>query len=176
MLYGLLPGQALTVVAMGLPFVTAQLVLAWLAIMGPVERLLIARRMEAMGFGPERYPGGVPMGVSDPTKNSMKKFPLVEEDMGMLWFSPTHLSFRGDVTSWDVARDDILDVERKADAGATSSYFGAVHVVLRVRTADGAERRVRLHPEGNWSSTGVARALDALAADLNLWRSAGTAG
>jgi hypothetical protein len=175
-LYGTIPGRALTLVSLGIPFLVAQFLFAWLATMGPVERSLIVRRMVALGLGPDRSPGGVPVGVSDPAKSSLKKFPLVEEDLGMLWFSPTHLSFRGDTTMWDFAREDVLDVERKADAGATSSYFGAVHVVLRVRQADGGERRVRLHPEGAWTQTGTARALEALATRLNLWRSTGITG
>lgn len=175
MLDGVVRGQLLALVAFGVPFVMAQFTFAWLATLAPVERLLIERRMAAMGLGPDRAPGGLPMGVSDPARNSMKKFPLVEEDLGMLWISPTHVSYRGDTTAWDFARADVLDVERKADAGSTSSYFGAVHVILRVRQADGSERRIRLHPEGRLTQTGTARALDALAADLNLWRSTGTA-
>ena len=173
LLYGLLPGQVVSVVGLGVPFVLAQFVTAWLTLMGPIERRLILRRMTALGMGSDRFPDGLPMGISDPARNSFKKFPLIEEDMGLLWLTPTHVSYRGDATMWDAARGDVLEIERKADAGSTSSYFGAVHVVLRIRQADGSERRIRLHPEGSWTHSGQARALELLATTLKRWQATG---
>src|SRR5688572_32692008 len=45
---------------------------------------------------PAQFPGGIPIGISDPAKSTMKKFLLVEEDLGLLWFTPTHLIYRGE--------------------------------------------------------------------------------
>src|SRR5688572_32674933 len=102
---------------------------------------------------PAQFPGGIPIGISDPAKSTMKKFLLVEEDLGLLWFTPTHLTYRGDDAAWDVAREDLLHVERKADPGAVSAYFGAVHVILHVRQPDGTTRQIRLHPQSSWTLT-----------------------
>jgi hypothetical protein len=170
LLYGRLPGQVVALVGLGAPFVLAQFVMTWLTTTGPIDRAVIARRMAALGFGPDRLPGGLPMGVSNPDRSSFKKFPLIEEDLGMLWLTSTHLSFRGDATAWDFPRADVLAVERKADAGATSSYFGAVQVILRVRQSDGVERRVRLHPQGGFTQSAHAAALNTLADRLESWR------
>lgn len=170
LLYGRLPGQIVTLVGIGAPFVLAQFVMTWLITAGPIDRAVIARRMAALGFDPENLPGGIPIGVSNPDRSSLKKFPCIEEDLGTLWLTATHVSFRGDTTAWDVPRHDVLAIDRKADAGATSSYFGAVQVILRVRQPDGTDRRIRLHPEGDWTQSAHARALNTLAARLHAWR------
>jgi hypothetical protein len=168
-LYGRLPGTVVTVVGLGAPFVLAQFVMIWLNSSAPMDLAAIARRMRALGFDPERVPGGLPMGVSNPDRSSFKKFPCVEEDIGMLWLSATHVSFRGDAAGWDVPRNDVLAVERKADAGASSSYFGAIQVLLRIRRPDGTEHRVRLHPEGAFTQSTHAAALNTLAQRLEYW-------
>jgi hypothetical protein len=51
-----------------------------------------------------------------------------------------------------------------------AAYGGAVHVSLRLREAEGAERRIRLHTQGSWTLGGVAKALDSLAERLIAWQ------
>jgi hypothetical protein len=168
-----LQGSALTLVAFFVPFFFAQLVLIWLSIWAPLETGIIAKRLQAKGIGPELLSRGHYIGISDPSKSSLKKMTLVEEDMGMLWLEPHALMYRGDAVDFDVSRDQLLAIERQADAGSTSSYFGAVHVILRIAAPDtsGGERRVRLHPEGDWTLTAKARALNDLAERLTSWKS-----
>jgi hypothetical protein len=143
---------------------------SWFQLMAPVERNLIGDRLRALGITPDQSRTGWLMGISNPDRNSFKKFPLVEEDMGMLWISPSHISYRGDTTAWDFTRDEVLDVERRADAGGVSAYFGAVHVILHVQNPDGSQHRIRLHPEGKWTAAAMARDLERLAARIQLWR------
>jgi hypothetical protein len=71
---------------------------------------------------------------------------------------------------WDLSREQVLAVERQADAGSTSTYFGAVHVVLRVADPIAGERRIRLHTEGDWTMTAKARALNDLGERLQSWK------
>ena len=52
---------------------------------------------------------------------------------------------------------------------------GGVHVIVRYRDSDTTEKRVRLHPEGDWTMTGKARAQNALAEALEMWRSSAPA-
>jgi hypothetical protein len=151
-------------------FFLAQLVLIWLTIWAPLETSVIARRMAAKGIGPELLARGQYVGISDPSRSSLKKMTLVEEDMGMLWIEPHALVYRGDAVDWDLSREQVLAVERQADAGSTSTYFGAVHVVLRVADPIAGERRIRLHTEGDWTMTAKARALNDLGERLQSWK------
>jgi hypothetical protein len=152
------------------PFIVAQLAMVWLQIWGPLERIVITRRLLGMNILREALAGGVYVGLSDPNKNSFKKFTAVEDDVGVLWFSHDRLVYRGDAQAWQVMRGQLLDVERKADAGSTSSYFGAVHIIVRFIDDTGAEQRWRLHSEGDLTMSGRARSLDRLAAALDNWR------
>ena len=168
-----LPESFLWLGAFFLPFLFAQLLFIWLTIWAPLETNVIAKRMAAKGVGPDLLSRGHFIGVSDPAKSSLKKMTLVEEDMGMLWVEPHALLYRGDAIDWDLSREQVLEVQRQADAGSTSSYFGAVHVILRVAdpAAPNGERRVRLHPEGDWTMTAKARALNGLGDRLLSWKS-----
>jgi len=152
------------------PFLIAQLTMIWLQIWGPLERIVIGRRLLAMGIPRESLPNGVYLGLSDPNKNSFKKFTAVEEDVGVLWFGEDRLVYRGDARAWQVMRGQLLEIDRKADAGSTSSYFGAVHIIIRFVDDAGVEQRWRLHTEGHLTMTARARSLDRLAAALENWR------
>ena len=152
------------------PFVLMQLVFAWFTPWAPVLRSAVTKRLSAMGILPDALRAGTFVGTSDPSRNSFKKLTLVEDDLGMLWFAPAMLSYRGDSSGWDIPRDDIVGIERRADAGSTSAYFGAVAVILVYRGPDGAERRVRLHGNGAWTMSGAARLQNALAERLKAWR------
>jgi hypothetical protein len=167
-----LPASFIWIAAFFLPFILAQVLLVWLTIWAPLETGVIAKRLNAKGIGPELLARGHYVGLSDPAKSSLKKMTLVEEDLGMLWVEPHALMYRGDRVDWDFSREQVLEVQRQADAGSTSSYFGAVHVVLRVAdaTSPSGERRIRLHPEGDWTMTAKARTLNALADRLQSWK------
>jgi hypothetical protein len=170
MLVQVLPEMIAVPLSFFTPFFAAQVAMIWVTVWGPVERIVIDRRLAALGVPAAALAEGVYVGLSDPGRSSFRKFTTVEDDVGMLWFGPDQLVYRGDSQSWQIARDQLLDVERKADAGSTSSYFGAVHVIVRLRDDTGAERRWRLHPEGQWNMSARARWLDRLAAALEAWR------
>ena len=166
----LLPPGVVGLLAFFLPLVVLQFVLAWLNLWSPVELALIRRRQEALGVAPEVQAQGLFVGVSDPSRSSWKKFGRIEEDLGILWLHPAALIYRGDATGWDLPAPGVVAVERSADSGATSSYFGASGVVLRTVDAYGRESRIRLHPQGAWTLTGQARRLDELAERLQAWK------
>jgi hypothetical protein len=154
---------------LGCTLIIMQFVLMWLQIWSPLERRVIARRLSALGITPEQIESGIPIGISDPTQSSFRKMTLVEDDLGMLWIAPNLLIYRGDTDHFDIPRDRFIAMERKADAGSTSAYAGAVHIILRFFTPDGRERQVRLHTEGCPTLSRKARSLDELAGRLQDW-------
>ena len=152
-------------------FVIAQLFLIWFQIWVPLDRILIVRRMRALGIPAERIATGLPIGTSNLDKKVRRWFRVVvEDDMGMMWFDQDRLVYFGDVCPWSIARDELLAIERAAMKSATSSYFGAVHVILVFRRPDGSEGRLRLHSQCAWTQTARARALDELADRLTSWK------
>jgi hypothetical protein len=156
-----------------LPFIAMQLFTAWLQIWAPLEVRMVRRRMRAIGIPSERIATGVPVGTSAHRPKLRKLFSMsVEDDVGMLWFDANRLVYFGDRAPWSIARDELVAVERDAHKMATSSYFGAVHVLLHYRTTCG-EGRIRLHTQGDWNQTARARALDELADRLTSWHSGG---
>jgi len=145
------------------------LLMMWLQIWAPLEKRVIAARMAALGITPEQMQGGIPIGISDPTKSSFRKMTLVEEDIGVLWVFPEALMYRGESQKFDIPRERFTGMERKADAGSTSAYAGAVHVIVRFLDANGQERALRLHTEGDPTLRQKAKALDALTARIQSW-------
>ena len=109
------------------------------------------------------------VGISDPTKSSFRKMTLVEDDIGMLWFFPEAMMYRGDAQHFDIPRERFIAMERKADAGSTAAYLGAVHVIVRFLESNGTERMVRLHTEGDLTLSRKAKALNTLAARIQSW-------
>ena len=152
------------------PFVCVQVVFIWLQIWGPLEQITISRRLRAQGIPASSLAEGAHIGLSNPAKNSFKKFGAIEDDIGMLWFGQDRLVYRGDSMELQIPRGQLLSVERRADAGSTSSYFGAVHVIVHFKDDAGQDRCWRLHTEGNWTMTARARSLDRLANALETWR------
>ena len=151
------------------PFVVLQFVFVWLAPWPVAMRSLTAKRLERLGVPREAQSAGLYVGVSDPSRNSFKKFSLIEEDLGVLWLAPGLLGYRGDATAWDLPREAVLGIERRADAGSTAAYFGAVAVILCYRDPAGQERRLRLHASGGWTMTATARKQNELAERLTTW-------
>lgn len=151
--------------------VVLQLVLVWVSVWTPVIKRLISKRLRAKGLTDAQLAGGLLLGISDPSKSSMKKFFMIESDLGMLWFDPAQLIYWGDSEDFVIRREDLLEIERKMDAASTSSLSGTVHVILRVAQPDGSERRIRLHNEGLWTLGSRRAAMDALAQQIEAWRS-----
>jgi hypothetical protein len=151
------------------PFILLQFFSTWLSLWSGVMRSLTTRRLTHLGIPPAALFAGVYVGTSDPSKNSFRKLSLVEEDLGVLWLNPGGLSYRGDSTAWDIPRDHVVGVERRADAGSVSAYFGAVAVILRYLDPAGHERRIRLHAAGGWTMTATARRQNELADRLRMW-------
>jgi hypothetical protein len=152
------------------PFILLQLTSTWLAIWTPLVGRLTRSRLLAIGIEPARIDQGTLLGISDPAKKSLRKLGLVEEDVGMLWITPDELVYKGDNDAFCVRRDQLVSIERVADAGSVSAYFGNVHIILAFARDGAAPRRVRLHPESSWTMTGTARASDHLANALDRWK------
>jgi len=170
MLSGFLPQTVLFPISFFGPFIAAQFLLIWFTIWAPLEIQVIRRRLKAMGLSDQQLAGGMYVGISDPGKTSLRKFGLIEEDLGMLWLAPDQLVYYGDASSFSATRQELIQIERKADAGNTSAYFGAVHVIAHFQHADGTRRRIRFHTEGNWTMTAKARSLNRLAERIEAWR------
>jgi len=64
----------------------------------------------------EQMAAGIPIGISNPNKSSLKKFTIIEEDLGMLWVTPDTLIYRGDTMGFDIGRSQMIEVERKVEA------------------------------------------------------------
>jgi len=150
--------------------IPGQFLLAWFNLWAPIEKSLIRRRLAAQGLSAAQLDYGLYVGVSDPRTSSLRKFGLVEDDVGMLWLTPRSLVYRGDAQSWEIPRDALVDLRRAVDKGSIAAYAGAVHIILRWRAADGSEQCARLHAENCWSLSVVARALDRLWDRLEAWR------
>lgn len=164
-----LPGPVAMLAAIFAPFCAAQLVMVWLTVWGPLEPIVVRRRMRGRGLPDAQVAMGRIVGTSDPARNSLKKLGLVEEDFGVLWIADDRLVYWGDTAAWEIPHGKLLAVERKADAGSTSSYFGAVGVILRYLDTAGTQRSVRIHSEGDWTMTAKARGMDQIADRLNAW-------
>ena len=170
----LLTGFGLTgELAMFLPVmalvVALQIVRIFVLIWAPMERRLIARRLQARGITPAQLQGASLVGISNPLRSSFKKFSQVEEDVGALWVGPEQLIYWGDNDQFAVRREQLTQIERKADAGGTTMLVGVTHIILHVQQPDGSERQIRLHTEGHWTMSGKGRAMDALEERIVAW-------
>jgi len=83
------------------------------------------------------------------------------------------LMYRGDREQFDLTRQQLAQMERKADTRSTTVLGGIAHVILHVRLPDGSLRPIRLHTEGHWTMGGKRRAMDALAEAIAGWQGAG---
>src|SRR5690349_7172144 len=111
------PGVGFAICFFG-PFILAQFLFVWLTLWGPLERIVIRRRLAAEGISADHLHDGIFIGMSDPTRSSFKKFSLVEDDVGVLWFGPQRLVYRGDSMWWETERGYLEPIERRADAGS----------------------------------------------------------
>ncbi len=153
--------------------IVIQSVMIWVSIWAPVERGVVFQRLAAQGISRRELDRGVLIGLSDPGKSSTKRFGAIEEDIGMLWFDPDCLNYRGDNRQFSVTREELIGVDRQTDAGNTTALSGTAHVILcicRERAGD----RIRLHTEGVWTMGGKRKSMEALAARIAEWRAGGS--
>jgi hypothetical protein len=167
----IIPVYAVLPVAILIPFCGAIVFFIWFQMWTPLIIAVSRQRLYCSGFSPEQIASGTYTGISNPVAPSPMKA-LMEDDFGMLWFTPQLLMYRGDSSSFDLRRDQIVEVQRKATGRAMSAYFGAVHLIIRYIDVDGTEKQVMLHPETPWTLTGLARAFDQLAERIEQWRQA----
>jgi hypothetical protein len=168
MMLGLNAGMANLVPVM-LMLGIVQVVFLWVLLWSPLERHIITQRLKALGIARAQLQNATLVGLSNPVRSSFKKFGAVEEDMGALWVGPEQLIYWGDGEQFGLAREQVVEIGRNADAGSTSVLGGISHVILHVRLADGNIRQIRLHTEGIWTMGGKRRAMDALAESIYNW-------
>jgi hypothetical protein len=153
--------------------VILQIVRVFVLIWSPVDTRLITKRLLARGLTAAQLQTALPVGLSNPLRSSFKKMSRVEEDIGALWIGPDQLIYYGDGSDFAIAREQLTQIERRADSGGTSMLGGVTHVVLHVREADGSERQIRFHMEGPWTMAGKGRAMDDLEERIVQWHAGG---
>lgn len=142
----------------------------WVLIWSPLERRFIHKRLAAQGITAEQLAGTTLIGLSNPASGLAKRFGAIEEDMGALWITPDRLAFRGDVEQFDLTREQVVEIERRADNRSVTVLAGIAHVVLHVQLPDGNLRQIRLHTEGIWTLGQKGKAMNALAEAIEQWR------
>jgi len=172
MAFGMSGQMAFFVPVMGM-VVVLQIARVFVLIWSPVETRLITKRLQARGLTAAQLQTALPVGISNPLNSSFKKMSRVEEDIGALWIGPEQLVYYGDSGDFAVTRELLAQIERKADSGGTSMLGGITHLILHVREANGSERQIRFHMEGQWTMGGKGRAMDELEERIVHWH-AGT--
>jgi MFS family permease len=146
-----------------------QVVRIFVLIWAPVEKRVIAKRLQARGIAPAQLQGAILAGISDPSRSSLKKLTEVEDDIGALWVGPEQLIYWGDNDQFAITGEQLMEVERKADAGAVTLLGGVSHIILRYKQGGGIERQTRLHIEGHWTLGGTGKAMDLLEERILQW-------
>jgi hypothetical protein len=164
-------GQMGTLVPVLAMIVIFQVVRVFVLIWTPLEKNLIAKRLQARGLVPAQLQAATLVGISNPLKSSFKKITLVEDDIGALWVGPEQLVYWGDNEQFAITRDQVTQIERKADAGGTTMLGGVTHLILHLAPPGGGERQIRFHPEGHWTMASQGRAMDALEQSIVQWHS-----
>ena len=141
----------------------------WVLIWSPLERRIIRKRLRAMGVSRAELDSAALVGLSDPASGLARRFGMIEEDLGGLWLTPDLMIYRGDGEQFGVAREQLVQMERRADHRSTSVLGGMAHVILHLSLADGSIRQIRLHTEGHWTMAGKREAMDALAGAIARW-------
>lgn len=149
--------------------VILQIVQMVVSIWTPLTKRLITKRLTARGVSTEQLQAAAYVGISDPTRSSFKKLTIVEDDMGALWITPQQLIYWGDSEEFSVIPEQLVQLERRADAGSTSMLAAMTHVVLHIRIAADEIRQVRLHVEGEWTLFAIRRRMDQLAETIANW-------
>lgn len=147
-----------------------QVLQLWVLMWSPVEKHIITRRLAAQGITSAQLQSATLVGLSNPASGMAKRFAAIEEDMGALWVVPDLLMYRGDSEQFDLTREQLVQMERKADTRSTSVLGGIAHVILHARLPDNSIRQIRLHTEGHWTMGGKRKAMDALAEAIARWQ------
>jgi hypothetical protein len=171
---GLDPGVAAMLPVMGM-LGCIQMAQLWVLIWSPMERRLIVNRLAALGIQPAQLQGAFLVGLSDPASGFTKRFASIEEDVGALWVGPEQLNYWGDSEQFSIQREQIVQIERRADNRSTTMLAGITHVILHVRLPDGSVRQIRLHVEGQTTMGQKRGTMDALAAAINRWHEGASA-
>jgi len=166
-----LDGSMATVLPVMAAIVGLQFIQLWVLVWAPVEKRFITKRLLAQGILPEQMQNGILVGISNPASGYAKRFGMIEEDVGMLWVSPDRLVFWGDAEQFSLTREQVVQIERKADKRSTTMLWGLQHTILHVQMAAGAERQIRLHAEGLWTMGQKRRVMAHLAASVENWKS-----
>lgn len=153
--------------------VLVQFLFIWINIWRPLEKSMVKKKMSAYGISQEVIDKGKSIGISNPARSSFKKLTMVEEDVGMFWFTADELRYRGDTVSFRIGRDKLIEIERAVDAGSMAAYGGNIDVIIRFKMDDGKERRLRLHGGSGWTLGSKARDSDRFAERLISWQQAG---
>lgn len=146
-----------------------QVLQIFVLIWSPLEKRIITRRLAAKGILAAQLQTAILVGLSDPTRSSFSKFGGIEEDIGALWLDAERLIYWGDTEQFSITRDQLLQLEQKADSGSTTMLVGATHPILHVQLPNGAERQIRLHAEAVGTMARKRRALNDLANSIIAW-------
>jgi hypothetical protein len=141
----------------------------WVLVWSPLERRIITQRLAALGITPAQLKTAALVGLSNPASGLAKRFAAIEEDMGALWVGPEQLVYWGDNEQFGITRENLAQMERKADNRSTSVLGGIAHIILHVKRPDSSIRQIRLHTEGHWTMGQKRRAMDALADAIARW-------
>lgn len=146
-----------------------QIVQVWVLIWAPLEQRVIRKRLLAQGVPAAQLQNAVLVGISDPTRSSLKKFAAVEDDIGALWLESGALKYQGDRDQFSITREQLMEIERRADTGSATLLSGVTHIILHARQPDGTPRQIRLHTEGVWTMGLKRKTMDDLAQGIVGW-------
>jgi hypothetical protein len=149
--------------------VGVQLLQLWVLVWSPLEKRIITQRLAALGITPAQLKTAALVGLSNPASGLAKRFAAIEEDMGALWVGPEQLIYWGDNEQFGITRENLAQMERKADNRSTSVLGGIAHIILHVKRPDSSIRQIRLHTEGHWTMGQKRKAMDALADAIARW-------
>ena len=96
--------------------------------------------------------------------------------MGAMWVGPEQLIYWGDNDGLSITREQLVQMERKADKGSNTILGGITHIILHVQQPDGSVRQIRLHTEGLWTMGQKRRVMDTLADAITSWHAGSAAG
>lgn len=164
-----LSGQVAFLVPLFAAIVGTQVAQMWINVWTPLTKRLIAKRLAARGILPAQLQSAFLIGISNPLRSSFKKLTLVEDDIGALWIGGAQLIYWGDTDQFAITPGQILQLERRADAGSTSMLSGTAHVILHIQPPEGGVRQIRLHTQGHWTLGRSRRAMDDLDAAIANW-------
>jgi hypothetical protein len=153
-----------------LMIVGVQVLQLWVLIWSPVERRIITQRLAALGITPAQLKSAALIGLSNPASGFGKRFAAIEEDLGALWVGSEQLVYWGDTEQFGITREQLVQLERRADNRSTTVLGGIAHIILHVKLPDGSLRQIRLHTEGHWTMGQKRQAMDALAEAITRWQ------